>query len=92
MEMSHYDSLLEQLTVRTAAMRDLIVVIIANQARASRNPELIFRQISNGLSKKIDTIDPKEAVEIGTEFLEKVRLEIDWIVGAAQRLAGSRPS
>jgi hypothetical protein len=85
--MSDIDDLLEGIMAKTLAIRDVVVVLLANQAASTGDPTTILARISNGLSERID--DP-ELSDLGTETLEKIRAEVDWILGAAQKLATSR--
>jgi hypothetical protein len=84
---SDIESLLEGLMARTLAIRDVTVVLLAQQAVLTRDPTATLARISNGLSERIDG---PELADIGTETLEKIRAEIDWILEAAQTLAASK--
>lgn len=85
--MSDIDDLLAGMMAKTLAIRDIVVVLLANQAASTADPTATLARVSNGLSERID--DP-ELADLGTETLEKIRAEIDWILGAAQKLATSR--
>jgi hypothetical protein len=72
---------------RTLAIRDVVVVLLANQSVLTGDPTATLARISNGLSERID--DP-ELADLGTETAEKIRVEMDWILAAAQKLVTSR--
>ena len=68
------------------AMRDLMIVLPANQASRLKNPDAYFRRLSNGLSRRIDEGD------IEMSFAELVRSEHDWLLDHAKRLSQQDPS
>jgi hypothetical protein len=75
-----------KLVAQVLAMRDLMVVLLANQASTLENPDAFFRRVSNALSRRIDEGD------IETAFAELLRSEYDWLLGHARRLCQRDPN
>ncbi len=90
MDDARIEALLVDLTARTFALRDILVVLLAQRAHQSSDPEKAFKSLSNGLSRRIDEMTPLFAAN-EAPLLEKIRAEIDQIVEMAQALVQRLP-
>lgn len=75
-----------KLVAMVLAMRDVMVVLLANQASTLKNPDAFFRQISNALSRRIDEGDIEMALA------ELVRQQHDWLLEHAMFLCRRDPN
>jgi len=73
-----------KLVATVLAVRDLTIVLLANQASNIKDPDSYFRRLSNGLSQRIDEGDIEMA------FAELVRHEHDRLLDYARRLCQDR--
>src|SRR5437868_2692799 len=78
------DELIQQLVMRSIALRDVIAVLLAMQALASPDPENLFRVISDGLDQRLDQM---KTVPAQMPMVEQIRSEVDWILDAARKLS-----
>jgi hypothetical protein len=83
-------TLLRSLTVRTIAIREVLVVLLARAAKDTANSAEALRQISNGLHKHIDEHDSDFMTRVPLEFVEDIRVELDQIFASAQKILNPR--
>lgn len=50
------DLVIEDLFVMVIAARDIVVSLLAIEARAAKHPEALFRELSAALSKRIEQL------------------------------------
>ena len=72
-----------QIITTLAALRDVVVVLLAYEAQRSGHP--VYRRLSEGLDRRIDTSGISNL-----EFTEGVRVQIERIIASAQSIKPSR--
>ncbi len=77
-----------RLVARVLALRDLMVVVLANQVARLDNPEGALRRVSNALSERISKIDLEDEE---MPFAEMIREEHDRLLAAVRRMLTNRP-
>ena len=77
-----------RLVARVLALRDLMVVVLANQLARLDNPEAALRRVSNALSERISKIDLEDEE---MPFAEMIREEHDRLLSAVRRMLTNRP-
>jgi hypothetical protein len=83
------DALLAEVSLRTSALRDLVAVLFATQARASGNPDALFREVSAGLDTRLEALNVTEPRLL--PHVERIRKEFDWVVATARTCLGQIP-
>jgi len=72
-----------QIITTLAALRDVVVVLLAYEAQRSGHP--VYSLLSEGLDRRIDTSGISNL-----EFTEGVRVQIERIIASAQSIKPSR--
>jgi hypothetical protein len=82
------ESIIEDIYVKLLATRDIVVFLLARQAIDSDDPRRSFRETSEGLSKRVDKTTTIATTPNAPPLFERIHSEIDWIIAAAQKVAG----
>jgi len=77
----------QTLTVKLMAVRDVTICLLA-AARIYSNQTALFREISEGLDKRLAQTTPQTASQQIAAMGEQLRVETDLIIGSAQRALG----
>ena len=79
---------IQTLMVKLSAVRDITICLLAAQARTYSDQTALFREISEGLDKRLAQTIPQTASQKIAAMGEQLRVEIDLIIGSAQRALG----
>ena len=80
------EKLLTDLTIQAAALRDMAALLLALHARSTGSPDGVFREVSAGLDRRLDSMKVVEPDLV--PHLERIRGEFDWYVSAARAMLG----
>ena len=83
-----HEALLVDAAVRASAVRDLVSILLAGQARASDDPPAFLRRISDALDERLAHGKAKEA-HLGA--IEQTRREYDWMLETARIILSETP-
>jgi hypothetical protein len=75
---------LMKLNARILAIREIVVVLLANWSAAQRDHDTVFRRISSGLNQRIDATEQKDDTD--ELVLETMRAEIDHMISLAKAI------
>jgi hypothetical protein len=79
-------------TARILAMRDVIIRLLAYEARRHPDQRRLFDEFSSATADKLQEATGTEPIdETVILFQEMVQKEVDRIVGAARRIAAATP-
>jgi hypothetical protein len=81
---------LSHLMATSLAMRDILIVLLANEAGRASDSNEVFKRISNGLNKKISESESAPEIQGEMALVEKIREQVDSIVDAARLLVSQR--
>jgi len=84
------EAMILEAIIRVVALRDVVAVLLATQARASTNPDAFVREMSEGLDLRLSSMNVTETHLVS--HIERIRDEYDWIVAAARSALGQIPS
>ena len=87
MSEGHRDAVLTELNNRVTALRDMMAILLALQARASADSDAVFREVSAGLDDRLAALNVTEPRLV--PHIERIRTEFDWIIAAARASLGS---
>jgi hypothetical protein len=80
------ETLLLETVIRALALREVMAVLLAVQARASGDADALFREVSSGLDERLAALNVTEPHLV--PHLEGVRGEFDRVVEIARRALG----
>jgi hypothetical protein len=80
------ETLLQHTVIRGLALREVVAVLLAVQARSSGDAPALFREVSSGLDERLAALNVTESHLV--PHLEGVRGEFDRIVEIARRAIG----
>jgi hypothetical protein len=80
------ETLLRETIIRALALRDVVAVLLALQARASGDADALFREVSSGLDERLAALNVTEPHLV--PHLEGIRGEVDRVVEIARRAIG----
>jgi hypothetical protein len=83
--MPSQDEILTQMNARSYAVRDALSYLASIVAGVGGAPERFFQEMAQALQDRLD-----ELPQGSSDLKERVRAEVDWIVGAAQSFHGLR--
>jgi len=85
---SHIFQTIQSLTIKLLALRDVTICLLAAQARGNSDETALFREMSEGLNQRLSQTIPQTATSQIVAMAEQIRVEIDLIIGSAQRALG----
>ncbi len=77
------------LMAASLAMRDVLIVLLANEAARASDPDEAIKRISNSLNQNINGSENAPEVEGQLELVEGMRIQLDSIIGAAHALVAA---
>ncbi len=79
---------MQSLTIKLLALRDVTICLLAAQARDNSDGTALFREISEGLDRRLSQTIPQTATAQIVAMAEQIRVQVDLIIDSAQRAMG----
>ena len=75
---------LHNVSVKVAALHDVIVLLLAREARSSGDPERMFTDFSGGLDQRLNKA---QSLGMKVDAAKEIRAQFDTIMASARRFA-----
>ena len=74
----------QKITIQLIVLKQVVARLVAYEARRHPEPSAVFNDMSEAVNKMLDNFPTPTADAM--RLAERARLEIDWIVAAAQAI------